>query len=106
MLVLTRKSNESIVIGDNVRVTVVEIGPGRVRIGIEAPKSVRVDRAEIHEKKLMESNPQAAQAPLVVNRIAEVLPPQPDTPSVISPQPGAVTNRIQNLRTRLPKKPR
>lgn len=50
MLVLTRKPGESIVIGNGIKLTVVNVGPGRVKIGIEAPPSVRVDRAEIHER--------------------------------------------------------
>jgi carbon storage regulator len=49
MLVLTRKPGESIIIGDAIRLTVVSVGPGRVKIGIEAPPAVRVDRQEIHE---------------------------------------------------------
>ena len=50
MLVLTRKPGEQIVIGNNIRLTVVSVGPGRVKIGIEAPDHVRVDRQEIFEK--------------------------------------------------------
>jgi len=50
MLVLTRRPGESIVIGNGIKLTVVSVGPGRVKIGIEAPPSVRVDRAEIHAR--------------------------------------------------------
>ena len=50
MLVLTRRIGEQIVIGNDIRVTIVNVGPGRVKIGIEAPHNVRVDRAEIHER--------------------------------------------------------
>jgi len=50
MLVLTRKPGEQIVIGNNIRITVVGVGPGRVKIGVEAPDNVRVDRQEIFEK--------------------------------------------------------
>lgn len=50
MLVLSRKTDESIVISGGIRITVVEIGPGRVRLGITAPDSVRVDRQEIHDR--------------------------------------------------------
>ena len=50
MLVLTRRPGEQIVIGDGIRVTVVSLGPGRVKIGIEAPPNVRIDRQEIHER--------------------------------------------------------
>jgi carbon storage regulator len=54
MLVLTRRTGESIIIGDGIKLTVVNIGPGRVKIGIEAPPSVRVDREEIHSRILQE----------------------------------------------------
>ena len=54
MLVLTRKPGEQIVIGNGIRVTVVSVGPGRVKIGIEAPPNVRIDRSEIHERILQE----------------------------------------------------
>ena len=50
MLVLTRKAGEQIVIGHNIRLTVVSVGPGRVKIGVEAPDNVRIDRQEIYEK--------------------------------------------------------
>lgn len=51
MLVLSRKKNESIIIGDNVTVTIVEIRGDKVKIGIEAPVDVSVDRVEVREAK-------------------------------------------------------
>ncbi len=95
MLVLTRRPGEQIVIGNGIRVTVVSVGPGRVKIGIDAPPDVRIDRSEIHEKILHEQGsdvlaevargPQADDAtPTIVssadtdlklhNRIADKLP--------------------------------
>jgi len=50
MLVLTRRPGESIVIGDGIKLTVVSVGPGRVKIGIEAPASVKINREEIHTR--------------------------------------------------------
>jgi carbon storage regulator len=50
MLVLTRKPNESIVIGDDIRITVLAVDRDHVRIGVDAPKSVPVDRAEIRDE--------------------------------------------------------
>ncbi|HIK91282.1 MAG TPA: carbon storage regulator [Planctomycetes bacterium] len=47
MLVLSRKSGERILIGDDVAITVVRIGPNSVRIGIEAPKSMNIVREEL-----------------------------------------------------------
>jgi carbon storage regulator len=50
MLVLTRRPSESIIIANNIKITVVSVGPGRVKLGIEAPPHVRVDRQEIHDR--------------------------------------------------------
>jgi carbon storage regulator len=49
MLVLSRKKNESIIINDNIVVTVIEIRGDKVRLGIEAPKDVTVHRREVYE---------------------------------------------------------
>ncbi len=48
MLVLTRKSNQSIMIGDDIEVSVLAIMGEKVRIGIEAPRSVPVFRTEVY----------------------------------------------------------
>jgi carbon storage regulator len=50
MLVLSRKLNQSIVIGENVRVVVVSVDRDTVRLGIEAPREVPVHRAEVFEE--------------------------------------------------------
>ena len=47
MLVLTRKANQSIVIGDDIEVSVLAVVGDKVRIGIEAPRSVPVYRKEV-----------------------------------------------------------
>jgi carbon storage regulator len=52
MLVLTRKVHEAIIIADKVRVVVADIQKGKVRLGVEAPLLVTVDREEIHLRKL------------------------------------------------------
>jgi len=49
MLVLTRKVNESVVIGSNIEVTILGIKDDQVRIGVSAPKDVRIYRKEIFE---------------------------------------------------------
>ena len=51
MLILTRRPVESIYIGDEVTVTVLGVVGNQVRFGIEAPRSIVIDRAEIHERK-------------------------------------------------------
>lgn len=53
MLVLSRNPGEPIVIGDNIKITIVKVNNnGSVRIGIDAPKDVRVDREEVAKRKL------------------------------------------------------
>lgn len=47
MLVLSRKPGESLIIGDQIKVTIVKVQGNRVKIGIEAPESCRVLRAEL-----------------------------------------------------------
>lgn len=49
MLVLSRKKSESIQIGENIRIIVVEIRGDKVRLGIEAPTEVAVHRQEVYE---------------------------------------------------------
>lgn len=56
MLVLSRKKDESIVIGDLVEVMIVEIRGDKVRLGIKAPKQVAIDRHEVWEAK--KANPE------------------------------------------------
>jgi carbon storage regulator len=51
MLVLSRKVGEEIVIGNDIRIKVVAVDGGKVRIGIVAPKDVIVDRQEIHDRR-------------------------------------------------------
>jgi len=60
MLVLTRKMAESIRIGDDIVIKVIKTGKGAVKLGIEAPDSVRVIRGELREK----GKPEAAEPPL------------------------------------------
>lgn len=50
MLVLSRRHQEEIVIGDDIVITVVKISDDKVRIGVEAPREVPVNRREIHDR--------------------------------------------------------
>jgi carbon storage regulator len=59
MLVLTRRANQSIIIGDDVVVTVLEVRGDQVRIGITAPRDVTVHREEVY-RALHEANTDAA----------------------------------------------
>ena len=96
MLVLSRKIGETIIIGDTVRVTVVDIGQGRVKIGIHAPENVSVDREEIHDRKLIEReilsvDPEEA-VPVTLslhNRLNHLVDPAGTTPAPSAKvQPG------------------
>ena len=60
MLVLTRKAGEGIIIGDDVKVTVLESQDGKVRIGIEAPKDRKIYRQEIYDR-ICQENQDASQ---------------------------------------------
>ncbi len=71
MLVLTRKSRESIIIGNDVRVTVLEVRGTQVRLGIEAPRNMPVNRAEIFEIILQE-NMNASKAPADLGQFPEL----------------------------------
>ncbi|MGZ8459806.1 MAG: carbon storage regulator CsrA [Candidatus Deferrimicrobiaceae bacterium] len=62
MLVLTRKSGERLMIGDDVMITVLDVGRGQVRLGIKAPDGLKVYREEIH-LRVIEENRRAAEAP-------------------------------------------
>ena len=55
MLVLSRKTSEKLLIGDDIVITIVRIGTNTVRVGIEAPKGVNIVRAEIAEERQVEN---------------------------------------------------
>ncbi len=102
MLVLTRKIGEQIIIAGNITISIVSVGPGRVKIGIDAPSSVSIDRSEIHERKAHEEAtsvniadltamiagesetmapaPQTLHNRIKVHRAARVAPPTVDKP--------------------------
>ena len=63
MLLLTRKLGENIRIGDDVKITIVEVKGNHVKLGIDAPPSVKVHREEIYAR-IQQENRRAAQAAL------------------------------------------
>ena len=88
MLVLTRKTGESIVVGNEVVVTVLEVRGDQVRIGIKAPRSIQVHREEVY-REIEQTNASAAasvkRASSMLSRgsppgaaAAQKRPPKPD----------------------------
>lgn len=72
MLVLTRKKGESIIIGENIEVTVVEVQGDQVRLGIKAPKNISVHRQEIF-MEIQEENKLASKVKALPNDILKKL---------------------------------
>ena len=72
MLILTRRINESIVINDNIKLTVVEIREDKVRLGVSAPKECSVHRKEVYD------------AIVRSNQVAEVAVPPQEPPERLS----------------------
>ncbi len=71
MLVLTRKLGESIRIGDNIILKVVDLDSRHVKIGIDAPKSISVNREEIYERIQNENKAASASKDQSVKNIAD-----------------------------------
>ena len=72
MLVLSRQKDESIIIGDDIEVTIVDVRGDKVRLGINAPRSVSVHRKEIYEAIQKEKAQKAAEeAPKEVDEAAQ-----------------------------------
>lgn len=78
MLVLTRRVGEGITIGTNIRVVVVEMKGGQVRLGIEAPTNVPIHRDEIYAKVQEENKKAAATEDTPVEALKKLGSPAPD----------------------------
>lgn len=93
MLVLTRRPGESIVIGDGIKLTVVTVGPGRVKIGIEAPPHVRINREEIHAR-IQHEQEQSSDVLAAVEAAAAGSPSDQNTMLTSGSTTEVLTNRI------------
>lgn len=67
MLILTRKSGETITIGENIQIRVLAVKGGQVRIGIDAPRDVSVNREEVYERVQAEENSTKKTAEITAN---------------------------------------
>jgi carbon storage regulator len=91
MLILSRRPNESVHIGRDVKVTVLGIRGNQVRIGITAPKNVTVDREEVHARKQREHTLSVTAVPAVPSiRSAASESRAFDSPSSLDPVPNPV----------------
>ena len=82
-MVLSRQKDESIIIGDDVEVTIVDVRGDKVRLGINAPRSISVHRKEIYEAIQREKAEKAAQEAAAEKTSAEGEPeaePEAHTP--------------------------
>ncbi|ROR31550.1 carbon storage regulator CsrA [Mobilisporobacter senegalensis] len=71
MLALSRKLGESIVIGNDIEITILEVKGDQVKIGISAPKSVSIYRKEIY-LQIQESNQEAAKSEVSIDDIKKL----------------------------------
>ena len=82
MLVLSRRKDETIMIGDNVEITVVDIKGDTVRLGIQAPRSISVHRKEIYEaiqaENIAAAKQQAVPDKTAIGGLAQLLKKQQD----------------------------
>ncbi len=76
MLVLTRRANQSIMIGNDVVVTVLEVKGDQVRIGIKAPRSVTVHREEVYAELARENRAAASPSAEGLERLRKLTPPE------------------------------
>ncbi|GEP40221.1 carbon storage regulator [Nocardioides psychrotolerans] len=78
MLVLSRRAGESVVVGDNVTITILEVRGDVVRVGIDAPRSVAVHRAELLEALESSNRDAASPSEQAVASLAEALRNRPE----------------------------
>lgn len=72
MLILTRKIGESITIGDDIKVQILEVKGKQVRIGINAPRKYSIHREEVYQRIQDENRLAAQQSPLNLSSFSEI----------------------------------
>src|ERR1700742_3102226 len=77
MLVLSRQRDETIMIGDDIEITVVDIRGDKVRLGIQAPKEVTVHRKEVYEAIRRENRAAAQVKPEDLSGLGKIVPKGP-----------------------------
>ena len=80
MLVLTRRSQQSIMIGKDVVITVLEVRGDQVRIGVSAPRDVEVHREEVFLELQAANRSAASPSPEALTALGALLPPAEDDP--------------------------
>ncbi|MBI4716771.1 MAG: carbon storage regulator CsrA [Planctomycetes bacterium] len=102
MLVLSRQRDETIMIGDDVEITVVDIRGDKVRLGITAPRHIQVHRKEVYEAIKRENQQAAGLRPEDVRDVvkpdappAQAQPLQPPAPEPDAPRPD---NHVRRAR--------
>jgi carbon storage regulator len=72
MLILTRKKDESIMINDNIEITLIEIEDGKVKLGINAPKEIKIHRKEIYDI-IVEENKAALKSQTSLDQLKKMM---------------------------------
>ena len=88
MLVLSRQRDETIMIGDDIEVTVVDIRGDKVRLGITAPKEISVHRKEVYDAMRRENRGAAQVKPEDLSGLGKVAPKGTGTNPAAGPGPG------------------
>lgn len=87
MLVLTRKPDQSIMVGNDIEITVLEVRGEQVRLGIRAPRTVAVHRKEVFEQIRLENQNASAASADALPALDELLPKSSPTPETAEPHP-------------------
>src|SRR5271167_2524348 len=95
MLVLSRQRDETIMIGDDIEVTVVDIRGDKVRLGINAPKEISVHRKEVYDAIRRENKAAAQVKPEDLSGIAKIGPKRPGPPESKPQESKSPENRPQ-----------